>query len=84
LYRYDGEMDPAKTIIRKLGGPTAVSIALGVHRTRVSNWSRPRSVGGSDGRIPQNHIEPLLSLARHKGVDLTIHDFFPEAAARAG
>ena len=77
-------MDPSHSIIRKLGGPTAVSNALGIHRTRVSNWSRPRSVGGSNGRIPQSHIEPLLALAREKGVDLSILDFFPSEAAKVG
>ena len=69
-------MEPAQSIIRKLGGPSVVAGVVGIHRTRVSSWQRSRAAGGTDGRIPQNHIEPLMTLAREKGVDLKIEDFF--------
>jgi hypothetical protein len=68
-------MEPAQTIIRKLGGPSAVASLLGIHRTRVSSWQRSRESGGTGGRIPQNHITTLLAHAREVGVDLSAGDF---------
>jgi hypothetical protein len=73
-------MEPAATIIRKLGGPTAVSRLLNVHRTRVSNWMRAKSVGGTGGRIPQDHHRALLEHARQQGVALTAEEFLPTEA----
>lgn len=70
-------MEPAQTIIGKLGGPSAVAEVVGVHRTRVSNWQRPREKGGTGGRIPQNHIPVLLDFARARDVPLTAADFLP-------
>jgi hypothetical protein len=73
-------MEPAQTIITALGGPTIVSRELGVHRTRVSNWQRPRSAGGTGGVIPQRHIPNLIRLAGARGVRLEAADFFPNQA----
>jgi len=57
-----------------------VAGVVGIHRTRVSSWQRPRTSGGTDGRIPQNHIEKLISFAREKDIALTVADFFPDEA----
>jgi hypothetical protein len=76
-------MEPAQTIIRKFGGPNAVAKIVSVHRTRVSSWQRPRAKGGSEGRIPQNHIPALLAFARENGLDVKAEDFLvdvPQAA----
>jgi hypothetical protein len=70
-------MEPAATIVAKLGGPSAVSRDLGVHRTRVSNWMRPRDKGGTGGIIPHWHVADLLQIARDKGVALEDKDFAP-------
>ena len=70
-------MEPAQTIISLLGGPKAVSSAVGVHRTRVSNWKRPKAAGGTDGLIPQRHHRTLLDLAESKDVPLCADDFLP-------
>lgn len=69
-------MKPAHSIIAKLGGPSAVAGIVGIHRTRVSNWKRPREVGGTGGLIPQRHIPDLLAYARQHGIELTADDFF--------
>lgn len=77
-------MEPASTIIQKLGGPTAVAKIVGVHRTRVSNWKRPRAKGGTDGMVPGWHVGKLLEHAATHGVDLSAQDFIQprmEAAA---
>lgn len=70
-------MEPASRIIDLLGGPTRVAEIVGVHRTRVSNWKRPRDVGGTGGIIPHWHVSKLLEAARENNVELEPHDFAP-------
>lgn len=72
-------MEPAASIIDRLGGPTRVAEIVGVHRTRVSNWKRARAVGGTDGRIPQNYHRTLLSFAQQNQIPLQASDFLPVA-----
>lgn len=74
-------MEPAQTIIRKLGGPSAVANLVGIHRTRVSSWQRAQARGGTGGRVPQGHIPTLLQAARERGVDLSADDFLPPDAS---
>lgn len=69
--------EPAATIVSKLGGPTAVASIVGVHRTRVSNWMRDRSSGGTGGVIPMKHVAKLLEYAKSNGVDIKAEDFIP-------
>ncbi|WP_454919246.1 carph-isopro domain-containing protein [Xanthobacter sediminis] len=69
-------MEPAASIIDRLGGPSKISKQIGVHRTRVSNWKRARDAGGTGGIIPQKHIPGLIRMAQHEGVSLTVDDFF--------
>lgn len=73
-------MEPAQTILAKLGGPTAVSKVLGIHRTRASNWQRPRIKGGTDGVVPQRYHRQLLDHATSIGVELSPADFLPARA----
>lgn len=70
-------MEPADTIIQKLGGAPAVALACGIHRTRVYAWKRSRADGGTGGRIPQDHHRKLLDLAQSLGVELDANDFLP-------
>jgi hypothetical protein len=69
-------MEPANTIISKLGGVEVVKSITGVHRTRVSNWKRPKESGGTGGTIPAKHIPKLLNAARERGIELDLADFF--------
>jgi hypothetical protein len=62
-------MEPATSIIRKLGGPSKVAAIVGVHRTRVSNWMRAKESGGTGGTIPQSHHLTILRAAASMGVD---------------
>ena len=55
----------------------------GLHRTRVSSWQRSRAAGGTDGRIPQKHIQALLAFAREQGLDLKAEDFLDNEAQSA-
>ncbi|MCC5777883.1 hypothetical protein H7H48_02375 [Nitratireductor sp. B36] len=70
-------MEPAQSIIKNLGGPSAVAEIAGVHRTRVSNWSRAKEKGGTGGIIPFKHVPALLAAAKEKNVALSADDFLP-------
>lgn len=70
-------LEPAQTIVRKLGGPSVVAGIAGVHRTRVSNWMRPKSAGGTGGVIPFKHVPALIEAAKAMGLDLSADDFLP-------
>ena len=60
-------MEPAATIIQRLGGASAVASLLDVARGRVYAWTWPKTRGGTDGRIPQRYHAPLLREARERG-----------------
>ena len=72
-------MEPAQTIIDRMGGPNEVARITGAHRTRVSNWKRPKESGGTGGMIPFKHVPALLKAADEKGVELSADDFLPPA-----
>lgn len=77
-------MKPATQIIAKLGGPTAVANLVDVHRTRVSNWKRPRSRGGTDGLIPQKYHRTLLDYAAANSIELSAEEFLAPREEMAG
>lgn len=76
-------MEPAQTIIKRLGGPSKVAEIASVHRTRVSNWKRPKAFGGTGGVIPQSHHIALLDYAAANSIDLKAEDFLPRSATPA-
>lgn len=76
-------MNPASSIIETLGGPTAVSRLVGIHRTRVSNWMRPKEKGGTGGIIPFRHVPALIGAAQALGHNITADDFLPPAERAA-
>lgn len=54
---------------------------VGVHRTRVSNWMRPREKGGTGGVVPHWHVPKLLEFAKAKGKPVTAANFAPVVPA---
>lgn len=72
-------MEPAASIISKLGGDTEVAKIVGVHRTRVANWKRPKTAGGTNGIIPFKHVPALIAAAKASGENLSADDFLPAA-----
>jgi hypothetical protein len=69
-------MEPASTVIAAFGGPNAVAEILGIHRTNVASWKRPKAKRGTGGRIPVWHAEKLLAEAKSRGLALTAESFF--------
>lgn len=70
-------MEPASTIIKKLGGEAVVSKITETAYTAPYRWQQPRDKGGTGGLIPQRHHPKLLSYAQDKLIDLKAADFLP-------
>jgi len=70
-------MEPASSIVKKLGGTSKVAEIVSRHPTRVSNWKRPRSVGGTGGQIPQSLHRTILRAAEQLGVPISAEDLLP-------
>jgi hypothetical protein len=70
-------MEPAATIISRLGGEKTVSEITGRAYTAPYRWQHPVGKGGTGGLIPQKHHVALLDYARAHGIELTPADFFP-------
>lgn len=69
-------MEPAASIIERLGGPEPVAKATGTAYTAPYRWMARTEKGGTGGRIPQKHWQSLVDLGKSIGVDLTPADFF--------
>ena len=70
-------LEPASSIISRLGGLSIVQSVTGASRTRVYRWTQPKEKGGTGGIIPLSHAPKLLSYARESGVALSANDFLP-------
>ena len=71
---------PAERVIRRFGGQSALAALLGRRQSTVEHWA-------STGRIPAQWHQPLMSLARQRGVILEAKDFVdsqPQEIAPAG
>ena len=69
-------MEPATTLIAKLGGVKVVSQITGTALTAPYRWQQPREKGGTNGRIPQAHISVLIVYARQNEIAISLEDFF--------
>jgi hypothetical protein len=70
-------MEPAHTIIEKLGGEAKVAAITKTASTAPYRWQYPRSKGGTDGLIPQRYHPTLLEYARTNGISLAAEEFLP-------
>ena len=63
-FRYACE--PAAHVIRRCGGTREMSRHLGISAEAISQWNRPISKGGDDGRIPEKWWDRVADLAERK------------------
>jgi myo-inositol-1-phosphate synthase len=64
----DADENPAKRVIRRFGGQSALAGLLGRRQSTIEHWA-------STGRIPAQWHQPLMSLARERGIVLEARDF---------
>ena len=60
--------NPAERVIRRFGGQSALAQLLGKRQSTVEHWAKT-------GRVPAQWHQPLLALARQRGVILEARDF---------
>ena len=60
--------NPAERVIRRFGGQSALAQLLGRRQSTVEHWART-------GRVPAQWHQPLLALARERGINLEARDF---------
>ncbi len=72
-------MEPASTIVKRLGGPATVAAAVGTALTAPYRWQYPRAKGGTNGVIPQRHHRALIEFAKANAIALSAEDFLPPA-----
>lgn len=72
-------LEPANTIITKLGGPVAVAKIVNRDQTRVRRWTWSKERGGTGGKIPADQQHVLLAAGLAMGVDIDPGDFFDDA-----
>lgn len=76
-------LEPAKSIIERLGGVDVVAGVTGKHRTRVFRWMYSTERGGTGGLVPQREHAKLLEYATHKKIALSPVDFVQVPAEAA-
>jgi hypothetical protein len=72
----DKQLEPARTVLAKIGGVEVASKVTGKHVSRIYRWTYPREKGGTGGVVPHDDATKLLAHARAKEIDLTADDFF--------
>ncbi|RVU14937.1 hypothetical protein [Methylobacterium oryzihabitans] len=70
-------LEPAASIIAKLGGPARTSRAIGLSRSTVSKWTYPKHRGGTGGHVPHWHISKIIDFAKANNIKITENDFTP-------
>jgi hypothetical protein len=70
-------MQPATTVIARLGGPRKVAKLANTTPTVPYHWRLPVARHGTDGRIPQRYHRLLLAYAKAHRIPLTAADLLP-------
>lgn len=66
-------LEPAYTVIEKLGGKSAVAEELALDKSTLSRWCQPRP-GGTGGLIPQRYWPQLMQMAREQNVRIGVKE----------
>ena len=65
------KLEPAYTVVEKLGGKSAVAAQLNLDKSTLSRWCKP-APGGTGGIIPQRYWPALIEMARKQGVTINV------------
>lgn len=72
-------LEPAYSVVERLGGKTIVAERLKVNKSTLSRWCQPVPQG-TGGMIPQRHWPHLLALANASGVPLQVQELISSGA----
>lgn len=68
-------MEPARTIIERLGGPAKVAEITGTALTAPYRWQVAVEKGGTGGFIPRKYHRQILDFAGANEIDIAASDF---------
>lgn len=68
------EFSPASWVIRQFGSVKALSEVIGRERASIYKWLKPKSLQGTDGRVPGNLHSLILEKAKELELDITAED----------
>ena len=68
------KLDPARTVVAKLGGVRATARVLGVNPSAVSRWMVTRAKKGTNGAVPLKHWQSILNYAKQEGIKLSVSE----------
>lgn len=76
-------LEPAKSVIEKVGGVEVAAKVTGKHISRIYRWMYPAARGGTGGVVPHSDAMKLLDHARSNSIELSPDDFYraPQPAA---
>lgn len=66
-------LEPAFSVLERLGGKSCVAAELDVAASTLSRWCQPVPAG-TGGVIPQRHWPALLAFAKKQQVELSLSD----------
>lgn len=72
----DRNLEPASTVLTKIGGVEVAAQVTGKHPSRIYRWTYPRAKGGTGGVVPHDDATKLLKHAQANGIALVPSDFF--------
>lgn len=74
MAKVKNHLQPARSVIDKLGGTIALADRLGLAASTVSRWAMPKNKAGHGGSIPQKHWKKLIAVAEKQGKRLTLKE----------
>ena len=84
----DSWLEPARTIILKMGGAPKVAKILGIDESTVYRWVWPkqnpkkRGARGTGGLVPAERQQQIMEWSRKHGYPIHAGDFFPVSDAK--
>jgi hypothetical protein len=66
-------LEPAFSVVEKLGGKAAVADTLNLDKSTLSRWCQP-APQGTGGMIPQRYWPQLVEMARKQKVRITLKE----------
>lgn len=70
------QLEPARSVVTKLGGVRATARILSIAPSAVSRWMAKRDNKGTGGVVPQKHWKALLSYAKKERITLSESDLY--------
>lgn len=70
-------LEPAASIVKRMGGVIAACDALDLHSTTIYSWMKPKSLGGTGGKIPSTRAWACIAAAKALGNVVSPAEFLP-------